>query len=165
MALFQQSANSKLKMRKTLANIALLAAVTILCLALAVAGLRAFTPFPIHAKKANKIYDRDFGYRLNPGHPTIDKNGFRNRGQKKAVVAVIGDSHTYGSNVRPEQSWPEQFEKMTGEAYVCRKCIYHLRRDDVRIYGVAAATKHLEFHQQDGHLLDPAALQTLLNKI
>ncbi len=99
---------------KFLANIALLLVVTIICVALAEAGLRAFTPFPIHGRKANKIYDADFGYRLNPGHPSSDKFGFRNKGEKPRVFAAIGDSHTYGSNVRQEQSWPEQFEKITG---------------------------------------------------
>jgi hypothetical protein len=101
-------------MMKFLANIALLLVVTIICVALAEAGLRAFTPFPIHGRKANKIYDVDFGYRLNPGHPSSDKYGFRNKGEKERVFAAIGDSHTYGSNVRQEESWPEQFEKITG---------------------------------------------------
>ncbi len=101
-------------MKKILANIALLLVVTIICVVLAEIGLRAFTPFPIHGKKANKIYDVDFGYRLNPGHPDSDKSGFRNKGEKERVFAAIGDSHTYGSNVRQEESWPEQFEKITG---------------------------------------------------
>jgi len=101
-------------MKKILANIALLIVVTIICVVLAEIGLRAFTPFPIHGRKANKIYDVDFGYRLNPGHPDSDKSGFRNKGEKERVFAAIGDSHTYGSNVRQEESWPEQFEKITG---------------------------------------------------
>jgi hypothetical protein len=101
-------------MKKTLANIALFLVVTVVCLALAEVGLRAFTPFPIHAEKANKIYDTDLGYRLNPGHPSIDERGFRNSRGKPRVVAAIGDSHTYGSGVSPEESWPEQFEKITG---------------------------------------------------
>lgn len=101
-------------MKKILGNIALGLVVTLLCLAVAEAGLRAFTPFPIHGRKANKIYDIDAGYRLNPGHPNIDKNGFRNRPGKPHIIAAIGDSHTYGSNVKPEQAWPEQFEQMTG---------------------------------------------------
>ncbi len=101
-------------MKKILANIALLLVVTIICVVLAEIGLRALTPFPIHGRKANKIYDVDFGYRLNPGHPDSDKFGFRNKGEKKRVFAAIGDSHTYGSNVRQEESWPEQFEKITG---------------------------------------------------
>jgi len=101
-------------MKKILANIALLLMVTIICVVLAEIGLRALTPFPIHSRKANKIYDVDFGYRLNPGHPDSDKFGFRNKGKKERVFAAVGDSHTYGSNVRQEESWPEQFEKITG---------------------------------------------------
>jgi hypothetical protein len=101
-------------MKKTLANIALLLFVTIICVVLAEVGLRAFTPFPIHGRKANKVYDVDFGYRLNPDHPDSDEYGFRNKGKKKRVFAAVGDSHTYGSNVRQDQSWPEVFEKNTG---------------------------------------------------
>ena len=102
-------------MKRLLGNIALFFAVTVLCLALAEVGLRVLTPFPIHGEKANKIYDIDAGYRLNPGHPNIDEHGFRNRrGDRPRVVAALGDSHTFGSNVKPEEAWPVQFENMTG---------------------------------------------------
>ncbi|MDA7948062.1 MAG: hypothetical protein MPJ78_11380 [Hyphomicrobiaceae bacterium] len=101
-------------MKKVFANIALACVVTLLCLAVAEVGLRALTPFPIHGKKANKIYDKDVGYRLNPGHPNIDEHGFRNKPGKPRIIAAIGDSHTYGSNVMPEQAWPEQFGRVTG---------------------------------------------------
>lgn len=102
-------------MKRLLGNIALAALVTLLCLVLAEIGLRAFTPFPIHGRKANKIYDVDVGYRLNPGHPNTDKFGYRNRKDKPHTIAAIGDSHTYGSNVKPEEAWPEVFEQITGE--------------------------------------------------
>ena len=102
-------------MKKTLANIGLMLLVTVIVLALAEAGLRILTPFPVHGKRANKIYDRDLGYRLNLNHPAIDANGFRNIGDKPRIVAALGDSHTYGSGVTREQSWPAQFEKITGQ--------------------------------------------------
>lgn len=101
-------------MKKFFANIALMCVVTLVCIVIAEVGLRALTPFPIHGRKANKIYDMDAGYRLNPGHPSVDRHGFRNTGEKPPVFAALGDSHTFGTNVKPEQSWPEQFEKMTG---------------------------------------------------
>ena len=102
-------------MKKLLGNIGLMLLVTLVCLAIAEVGLRMFTPFPVHGKKANKIYDRDFGYRLNLAHPSIDEHGFRNSGNKPKVVAAVGDSHTYGSGVKETQSWPAQFEKITGQ--------------------------------------------------
>ena len=102
-------------MKKTLANIGLMLLVTVIFLAIAEVGLRVLTPFPVHGKKANKIYDRNFGYRLNLNHPSIDANGFRNIGDKPRIVAAIGDSHTYGSGVTLEQAWPAQFEKITGQ--------------------------------------------------
>lgn len=102
-------------MKRLLGNIALFVVVTMLCLALAEVGLRLLTPFPIHGPKANKIYDKDVGYRLNPGHPNIDEHGFRNkRGDRPRIVAALGDSHTFGSNVKPEEAWPVLFENMTG---------------------------------------------------
>jgi len=101
-------------MKKIAANIALACVVTLLCIVAAEIGLRALTPFPIHGKKANKVYDKDAGYRLNPAHPDIDAHGFRNKGEKPRIVAAVGDSHTYGSNVKPEESWPEQFGTLTG---------------------------------------------------
>lgn len=102
-------------MKRLLGNIALASVVTLVCLAIAEVGLRVFTPFPIHGRKANKIYDIDAGYRLNPGHPNIDKHGFRNKpGPTPRVMAALGDSHTFGTNVKPGQTWPVQFEKMTG---------------------------------------------------
>lgn len=102
-------------MKKFLGNIALASVVTLVCLVLAEIGLRAFTPFPIHGRKANKVYDIDAGYRLYSGHPNIDEHGFRNkRVDKPHVMAAIGDSHTFGSNVKPDETWPVQFERKTG---------------------------------------------------
>ena len=58
-----------------------------------------------------------------------------------------------------------QFEEWTGEAFVCRKCSYHPLREDVRLYGVAIAIKHLICHEEDGHQIDPKAMQVLRDRV
>ncbi|MEM8743912.1 MAG: hypothetical protein AAGF14_04680 [Pseudomonadota bacterium] len=100
-------------MKRLLGNVVLLAVATLSTLVLAEIGLRKFTPFPIHGERANKVPDDDLGYRLNPRHKSIDEKGFRNSGDHPRLVAAIGDSHTYGSNVSSEKSWPAQFEELT----------------------------------------------------
>ena len=78
-------------------------------------GLRQFTVFPIHGLKANRIPDEKLAYRIAPSFPGIDANGFRNpRTQKQVDLVAIGDSHTYGNNVRTEDSWPYQLADLTG---------------------------------------------------
>ena len=58
-----------------------------------------------------------------------------------------------------------QFEEMAGKVFVCRKCSYNIIRDDARVQTPAAAIKHLECHQEDGHRIDPGAIQLLRNKL
>lgn len=76
--------------------------------------LRVFTPFPIHAHRANKTDDNILSYRLDQSLGGIDDNGFRNASvPETADIVAIGDSHTYGVNVDPEDSWPNQLAAMT----------------------------------------------------
>jgi len=78
------------------------------------AALRFFTPFPIHAHKANQIDDDILSYRLDSSLGGIDSDGFRNEAvPERADIVAIGDSHTYGVNVDPQYSWPSQLAAMT----------------------------------------------------
>jgi len=53
---------------------------------------------------------------MNPGFPEIDANGFRNpEPLSRAFLVALGDSHTYGYNVRSEEAWPQQLGRMLGE--------------------------------------------------
>ena len=81
---------------------------------LAEALLRSFTDFPVG--EDNKIIDKDIGFRVSPHLRDIDIYGFRNRDDKweNYELAAIGDSHTFGYSVFSKQSWPSQFEQMTG---------------------------------------------------
>ena len=54
-----------------------------------------------------------------------------------------------------------QFEKLKSDIYVCRKCSFHIHRGDARMLGAIAATKHLDFHIEDGHKVDPKAFRML----
>lgn len=63
-----------------------------------------------------KMPDKQFGYRPNPGYPEHDSNGFRNPVvPDKAHVVALGDSHTYGSGIKSEQSWPRTLGGLTGQ--------------------------------------------------
>ena len=58
-----------------------------------------------------------------------------------------------------------QFEELTGETYVCRKCSYHPLREDVRLYRAAIAIKHLDCHLEDRHRIDPKVLEVLRGRL
>jgi lysophospholipase L1-like esterase len=57
-----------------------------------------------------------FGMIPNPRYPGHDANGFRNPvALSKADCVTIGDSFTYGYGVRDSQSWPSQFQRLSGQ--------------------------------------------------
>ena len=64
-----------------------------------------------------------------------------------------------------DNGYDVQFEEMKGKMYVCRKCSFHFLDDDARMTGPSIAIKHLNFHLNDGHRIDPGALQLLQNKL
>lgn len=79
--------------------------------------LRLSTGFPIHGRLANRRPDPALGYRMDRGIPGIDASGFRNSARpSRADVVVLGDSHTYGYNVGPADSWPSQLAAATGHS-------------------------------------------------
>jgi lysophospholipase L1-like esterase len=51
--------------------------------------------------------------------PEHDRNGFRNKAvPNTADIIAMGDSQTYGTNVRSEETWPKQLGRIAGaEAY------------------------------------------------
>ena len=58
-----------------------------------------------------------------------------------------------------------QFEEQKGENFVCRNCSFHVLGDHVRLYSVAFAIKHLDCHLEDGHRIDPKALEVLTGRL
>ena len=59
------------------------------------------------------VYDEKLVHRPNPAYPGHDLNGFRNKSvPKKADIVAMGDSQTYGTNVRVDQAWPQQLQKL-----------------------------------------------------
>ncbi len=99
--------------KSMLGNLLLLAVASIFSLILGEGVLRFSTDHPI-TRESNQISDEILGYRVNPEFEDIDKNGFRNSEDIRPLIAAIGDSHTYGSNVSSEGSWPRQFSKLAG---------------------------------------------------
>lgn len=62
-----------------------------------------------------KIPDKRLGFRPNPEHPEHDAAGFRNPVRPdRAQVVALGDSHTYGTGVKPEEAWPRMLQSISG---------------------------------------------------
>lgn len=82
-------------------------------------GLRAFTVFPVISwvDSPNLTKDEILSFTLayNKFYG-IDHNGFRNpQALNNTDIATLGDSHTFGFNVKPEYSWPYQLSRMTNK--------------------------------------------------
>ena len=75
---------------------------------------------------------------------------------KKAPQAILSSK---------DDGFDVQFEELKGQVFVCRKCSYHIRRDDARVVGAAQAIKHLQFHEDDGHRIDPKAMLMLRERL
>ena len=61
-----------------------------------------------------KIPDQKLGHRPNPAYPDHDEKGFRNpKVPETTDIVALGDSQTYGSGVRAEQSWPRVLESIS----------------------------------------------------
>lgn len=76
--------------------------VTILVIEIA---LMTFTPFPIHAFKANQVDDDILSHRLDQSlGGCIDNNGFRNYSvSEQADTVTIGNSHSVGNSYSSNQ--------------------------------------------------------------
>lgn len=92
-------------------NSILLITSVIVSLAVLEIGLRTFTPYPV-SWTSNKVQHEKLGYVMDSGLAGIDKSGFRNESLPSVDIATIGDSHTYGSNVTSEHSWPKVLGRM-----------------------------------------------------
>jgi lysophospholipase L1-like esterase len=58
---------------------------------------------------APAVPDARLGHRPNPAHPEHDRRGFRNsQALERADIVVLGDSQTYGTGARAEETWPRQ---------------------------------------------------------
>ena len=64
-----------------------------------------------------------------------------------------------------DDGYDVQFEELKSEAFVCRKCCYHLMRDDAKLYRASRAIKHLSCHEEDGHRIDPNAMHVLRGRL
>ncbi|MCP4333294.1 MAG: hypothetical protein GY785_11615 [Gammaproteobacteria bacterium] len=61
-----------------------------------------------------KTPDAKLGYRPNPAYPEHDQKGFRNAQVPAAAdIVALGDSHTWGSGVKSEQTWPRVLATLT----------------------------------------------------
>lgn len=58
-----------------------------------------------------------------------------------------------------------QLEEMKSEQFVCRKCTFHPAGGDGRMSSAQSAAKHLAFHEEDGHRIDPKAMESLRGRM
>ena len=103
----------RMKISPRLQSLFLLSVSLIASLILCEIGLRVLTPFPVN-KSSNKIDDAVLGYRMNSKLAGVDSSGFRNPSENQRVLAAIGDSHTFGFNVTPEDTWPAVLQRNSG---------------------------------------------------
>jgi|GEM_PF-7070464 len=93
------------KTQSKLSNILVLLVSSFICLVVVEFYLQYFTVFPIHGQ--SNLQPHNFlGHSLSPDLPDVDDAGFRNKSGVSATILGIGDSHTYGHGVDPEDSWP-----------------------------------------------------------
>lgn len=95
-------------------NILLLCFSLLLALGMGEAMLRHFTLFPI-TSTSNMVLDERLLYRTGPKAEGVDESGFRTAGGAPPYELVaIGDSHTFGLNVKARDSWPAVASRMLG---------------------------------------------------
>lgn len=76
--------------------------------------VRTFTIYP-NTLASNRVLDENIGFRASQKIPEVDADGFRNpEGVPKEIVA-IGDSQTFGFNVRSDASWPALLSRAIGK--------------------------------------------------
>ena len=99
---------------------------SIICgLLIAEAGARVFIEPPrgyvlyngerteAHSSLLKMISDAKLLHRMAPNSPGHDVRGFRNpAGQEAADVVAIGDSQTWGINVRQDETWPSVLSRV-----------------------------------------------------
>jgi hypothetical protein len=71
--------------------------------------------FILSTRRVGYRDDDQLVWRPHPGHPDHDRNGFRNAGvPKRADILAIGDSQTYGTGVKREETWIHQLGVLMG---------------------------------------------------
>ena len=76
--------------------------------------VRTLTIYP-NTLTSNRVPDENIGFRASQKIPEVDAAGFRNpEGVPKEIVA-IGDSQTFGFNVRSAASWPALLSGIIGK--------------------------------------------------
>jgi hypothetical protein len=106
-----------MKIRKVLANFAVLALSTALGLVLCEFGARLFLN-PSDFLHLEVVPDDVLGMVPSPSAMAgFDKWGFRNRTVPETVdIVAVGDSHTYGNTAKMVESWPFVLGQLTGRS-------------------------------------------------
>jgi hypothetical protein len=101
-------------MNKALTNFSLIILSISLSLLIAEGICRSILE-PIDYLMPEQVHDDILGHRLKPLSGGHDSWGYRNKIVPTAVnVVTIGDSQTYGLSATANNSWPAQFQQITG---------------------------------------------------
>jgi lysophospholipase L1-like esterase len=87
---------------------------TIAALLMAELVVRLVTIYP-NTLASNRVFDEDLGFRASAKIAEVDAFGFRNPEGRGREILAIGDSHTFGFNVRSDGSWPSRLGQMIGK--------------------------------------------------
>ncbi len=100
-------------MRGSFFKIGVVLGATMLSLLAAELVVRLATIYP-NTIASNRVPDPDMGFRASAKVPEVDANGFRNPPGRQREMLAVGDSHTFGFNVRSNESWPARLAQRSG---------------------------------------------------
>jgi len=69
------------------------------------------------------VKDSRLGLRPSPDFPEHDARGFRNDSRSGPIsIVALGDSQTYGTDIKREEAWPQQLGQMTDSTVYNMAC-------------------------------------------
>tara|TARA_R110002126_G_scaffold291767_1_gene457356 strand:+ start:180697 stop:181890 length:1194 start_codon:yes stop_codon:yes gene_type:complete len=95
-------------------KICVVAFATLLALFVAEFIVRVATVYP-NTLDSNRVFDENVGFRASQKIPEIDSYGYRNRAGLGREWIALGDSQTFGNNVRSAEAWPARLGKALGK--------------------------------------------------
>lgn len=95
-------------------KICVVAVATLFTLVTAEFIVRYATVYP-NTLASNRVFDENVGFRASQKIPEIDSHGYRNEAGIGREWIALGDSQTFGNNVRSAEAWPARLGKAIGK--------------------------------------------------
>jgi len=97
--------------RVSLLKVGVVVIATLFSLLFAEFVVRMTTVYP-NTLASNRVYDEDVGFHASSKIPEIDEKGYRNPPGTGHEIIAVGDSQTFGNNVRADGAWPAVLGRM-----------------------------------------------------